>query len=140
MAFAKIDACLVCEGIRPELNNKNILFGFFGITPYVTVRLQHINAPANLCFVFTGGPSIGKFNIRLRLIDPNGIEVTTPANSPPIQGDLNSPRGGTNIFLSFQGILGKTGTFRAGLVVDEVEQYGTTIGIEEVARPTTLVH
>jgi len=131
MAFAKIDACLVCEGVRPELNNKNILLGFFGIAPYVQVRLPNISTPASLCFVFCGGAAEGKFNIRLRLDDPTGTEVTNPTNSPHIKdGVLMSGKGSTNIFLAFQGILGRFGTFRVGLLVDDVEQYSTTVGIE----------
>lgn len=141
MAFAKIDVCLVCEGVRPELNNKNILLGFFGIAPYVTVRFVNVHAPATLCFVFSGGSSTGKFNARLRMIDPTGAEITNPTNSPAIKdGVLNSGKGGTNIFMGFQGVLGNIGTFRVGLIVDEVEHYSTTFGVEEVEKTPTLLH
>ena len=137
MAFAKIDACLVCEGARPELNGKNILLGFFGVTPHVRVRFVNLNAPASLCFVFSGGSSGGKFNLRLRLIDPTGVEVTNPTNSPPIEnGVLDSTKSGTNIFLAFLGVLGRAGTFRVGLIVDGVEHYSTTVDIEAVSTPT----
>ncbi|MFZ0733353.1 MAG: hypothetical protein WAM79_13580 [Candidatus Sulfotelmatobacter sp.] len=137
MAFAKIDACIVCEGFRPELHNKNLLFGFFGITPYVRVRLKDVHAPVALCFVFSGGSPIspGSFNLRLRLIDPTGREVTGPQNSPAISpASMVAAKGPTNIFLSFSGVLGSVGTFRVGLIADQVEQYGTTIEIEQIPK------
>lgn len=135
MGFTKIDTCIVCEVIRPELNNKNILFGFFGITPYVTVQLQNLKLPASLCFVFCGGPSIGTFTVRLRIIDPNGIEVTNSQNSPPVQGQLHSPRGGSNVYLGFNGILGTAGRYRVSLLVDDKEVYDTSVGIEQMTQP-----
>lgn len=141
MAFTRIESCFICEAVRPELFNKNILLGFFGMAPYVTVRLQNARMPAALCFVFCGGPSVGTFNVRLRILDPDGTEVTNPTNAPPIpNGQLNSPKGGTNIFLAFFGILGTAGTFRASLLIDDAEVYSTTFGIEEVTQPATLIH
>jgi hypothetical protein len=138
MALAKIDSCIVCDGIRPELNNKTILFGFYGIAPYVTVRLINVNLPANLCFVFSGGATdVGRYNVRLRLLDPAGSEITNDTNSPPIkEGVLGAGQGGTNIFLSFVGVLGKVGRYRVSLMVDGVEHFSTSLGIEQASTST----
>jgi hypothetical protein len=145
MPVAPIDVCFVCEAVRPELNNKTILLGFYGLTPYVKVRFGNLQLNASLCFVFSGGPTSVRekySDIRLRIFDPTGVEVTNDKNAPPIKdGMLGGGAGGTNLFLSFFGVLGKTGIFRVALVVNGVEHYSTTIGIEQgIPAAGGLVH
>ena len=45
MAFPKIDACIVCEGARLEVNNKHVLLGFFGIAHTCKSGLERFNSP-----------------------------------------------------------------------------------------------
>ena len=51
----------MCEGVREELRGKLTILGFFGITPHVDVRVQHMDRPTGLCFVALGGKGDGKF-------------------------------------------------------------------------------
>jgi hypothetical protein len=130
MAFPTIEACIVCEAARPELQNKHILLGFFGIAPYVRIHIKDFKLPVSLCFVFCTGQGVeGKHSIDLRLTDPQG---TVSSNS--IQGirDQEPPPGSpsTNIFMAFQGLLGTPGAYRVALVVDGREHYSTTATIE----------
>jgi hypothetical protein len=135
MAFPKIDACIVCESARPELFNKHILLGFFGITPHVRIRIKEFQKPASLCFVFCGGGGPARnYRLGLRLTDPLGATVSNPANAPDVEGELGEKRTSTNVLMGFQGLLGKPGRYRVALVVDGVEHYSTTVDIE----PTSL--
>jgi hypothetical protein len=133
MAFPRIDTCIVCEGARPEPHNKNLLFGFFGIAPYVRVLLRDFNLPVTFCFVFCGGEgSAGKHDISLRLTDPQG-SIVSPNAFPDIKGGELGTRATTNIFMVFQGKLGSPGTYRVSLIVDGVEHYSTTVDFTPVS-------
>ena len=130
MAFPRIDVCIICEGVRPEPQNKTLLLGFFGIAPYVRILLKDFDSPATLAFVFCGGEGPpGKHDIGLRLKDPEGSVVSTANSSPDIKGGELGVRPGTNIFMGFQGKLGKPGKYTVVLIVDGAEHYSTTFDI-----------
>jgi hypothetical protein len=140
MPLPKIDACLICEGVRPELQNKNILLGFYGIAPHVLIWLRDFNIPAAFVFAFCAGRGdAGTYDIELRLIDPQGQQVSNPETSPSIKGGQLVPdRSTTNIFMGFQGRLGKPGTYRVSLMVDGKEHYSTTIDIMPAPAQTAF--
>lgn len=46
MNFPKIDACIVCEGVRREEFGKHVLLGFYGVTPHVHILIQNFQAPS----------------------------------------------------------------------------------------------
>jgi len=143
MAFPKIDACLVCEGVRPELQNKSILLGFFGIAPYVQVLLRDFNLPGTLCFVFCGaGGSGGKYDVSLRLTDPQGRVISNPQTSPDIRGgELAANRSTSNIFMTFHGPMGQPGKYNVTLVVNGSDHYSTAIDILPMpGQPLGMVH
>jgi hypothetical protein len=126
--------------LGPEVNSKHILLGYFGIAPYVHVLLENVNAPATLCFVFTGGAApAGKYDFALSLIDPAGKELSNSQTSPPIHGGtVSAGVGSFNIFLAFQGVLGTEGIFQVSLMVDGLMKYRASLGIEQVKQPNLL--
>jgi hypothetical protein len=132
MGFPKIDVCLICEAARPELNNKTILIGFFGIAPYVHVLIPNFSIPVSLCFVFSGGGGPpGTYDIGLRLTDSQGNAVTNAQNAPEIKaGRFDAARPNTNIFMGFQGLLGKPGIYNVTLIIDGAEHFSTTVRID----------
>jgi hypothetical protein len=138
MDFPKIETCFVCEGVRAELNNKHILLGFFGVAPHVRVWLQDFTRPATLCFVFCGGTGPGgTYNIGLRLTDSQGTVVTNTNTAADIKnGTLGPGRSVTNIFMGFNGMLGRPGKYRVELLIDGVSHYSTTVDLEPVPAPT----
>jgi hypothetical protein len=133
MPFPKIDVCIVCEGVRPEQHNKNLLLGYFGITPYVTVVYPNVQNPAVLFFVFSGGGGTpANYDLKLSLIDPNGVELSTPQTSPPIKAGALGAAPVSNVFFGFHGVLGRAGRFRVGLIVDGVIHFESTVDIKQV--------
>lgn len=129
MAFPTIEACIVCEGARPEVQNKYILLGFFGIAPYVRIYIRDFKVPASLCFVFCTGKGVeGKHSIDLQLRDPQGTVLSNSIQG--IRDQEAPPASSTNIYMAFQGLLGKPGAYRVALVVDGREHYSTTATIE----------
>jgi hypothetical protein len=132
MDFPKINACIVCESARPELNNKYVLLGFFGITPHVRMLIQDFSQPVTICFVFSGGPGTGgKYDVSLRLVDPAGIAVSDNNTVPSIKGGvLGANRNNINVFMGFYGLLGEPGQYTVTLLINNVAHYSTTLGID----------
>jgi hypothetical protein len=137
MAFPKVEVCIVCEGARPEIQNKYILLGFFGIAPYVRIHIKDFKLPVSLCFVFCTDEGVeGKHSIDLRLADHQGNVLSNSIQG--IKDQEAKPSPSTNIFMAFQGLPGQPGEYRVALVVDGREHYSTTITLENppVNAPT----
>lgn len=134
MAFPKIDACLICEGVRPEAFGKHILLGFFGAAPHARVSIKNIAHPTILCFVFCGGAGEGNFNIDLRVTDSNGTVVANPTPGL-VNAQLLSGKSSTVIFMSFNGTFSNYGVFRVALVINGTEHYSTTVAIDPFTTP-----
>jgi hypothetical protein len=136
MSFPKIDACVLCEGARPEANNKTILLGFFGVAPHAHILIRDFQQAVTLCFVFSGGGGpAGKFNLKLRLTDPLGVTVSNPTASPEInEGELGD-RDATNIFLGFHGLVSGPGRYRVTFIVNGEEHYSNTFTLAAYPKP-----
>ena len=131
MAFPKIDACVICEGARPEMGGKHVLLGFFGIAPYVTIRLTSLQLPATVCFVFCGGHGEGRYRIELRITDAVGrVLLNTMPNS--FEGEILSINRITNVYFQFVGIMSSEGPYRVSLFVNGTEHYFTTLNIAQM--------
>ena len=55
MAFPKIRHCLVCEGVREEINRKRSVLGFYGVTPDVEIMLEDFARPMGHLVFFSSG-------------------------------------------------------------------------------------
>ena len=89
MPSIKIDHCLVCDTVRPELGNKISLLGFFGVAPNVEVRPEKLDLPVNeLTFVLVGSTSgaAGSVEVIFELFDwSDHLIVASPTQSQQLQ-------------------------------------------------------
>lgn len=120
---------MVCETVRPEVSNKYLLAGFYGLAPHVQIAIQSFQSPVTLCFVFCGGGgTAGTYTVSLLLVDPDGLVVSNENNAPSVVGHLGD-RTSTNIFMGFQGLATKPGKYRVALLVNSAEHFSTTFGL-----------
>jgi hypothetical protein len=115
MPLGKIFSCLVCEDARPELGAKYTLLGFCGVTPIVQVGVANFSIPVSICFGFCAGPSIGNFDVSMKLIDPTGKVNIIPSAS----GTFEKETPGLLIFLKYQGLLQGPGKYRIILTLGD---------------------
>jgi uncharacterized protein DUF6941 len=136
MAFPKIDACLVCEAVRPEAAGKHILLGFYGTTPHVRVALRDANLPAVLCFVFCGGAGEGTFRIDMTVTNSDGTQIASPI-ATTLMGTLQKEKVSTTVFMTFNGTFGAYGKYEVTLLVDGKKHYSTPVYIDPM-QPSGL--
>ena len=120
----------MCEAIRPELNGKSIILGFFGICPNVDLRIPHLDQPTVLTFLVCGGPGDGQFEASFDVVDEAGLLVVATA-SLPFRATPNIP---TNLAPSFLLTFGRAGTFAVRCFVDSKERFRGTFRVAE-GRP-----
>ena len=76
-----IESCLVCDFVRPELNGKLIILGFFGICPNVDVAISQLDQPTALTFVFSGTSGEGLIDLQFDVLDE--VESRVVASTSP---------------------------------------------------------
>jgi hypothetical protein len=128
MAFPQITACVVCELIRPEARGKYMLLGYFGVVPNVALSVDNMAAPVQLGFVFAAGKGNGKFKLTLRMTSPNG-DLIKSTLTDTIEGELFEAKPGANIYFNFSGVLPKAGLYNVALLVDGVESFKGSFGV-----------
>jgi len=126
MPFPTINACIVCEFARPEVGNKTILLGYYGIAPHVRIQVQDFALPVQLCFVFAGGPGHGHFRMDLKVTSHNGATF----DAPGVEGDMSPEASVSNIFMGFQGVLPGPGDYTASLLVNGKAQYQAAFALD----------
>jgi hypothetical protein len=127
MAFPKIDTCILCEGVREEINRKYILLGFYGICQHVRVLVKDFQIPLTFCFVFCGGEGEGKFNLDFRVRDAAGATINNTLPSAVVGAEVFKNVPNTTVFFTFQGTFAKSGDYNISLIVDNVEHYSATL-------------
>jgi hypothetical protein len=137
MAFPTISACFLCEQVRPELGNKFILLGFYGVAPYIRVQVQNFALPIQLVFVFAGGPGHGHFRIDLRITSANGAAFDAPGG---FEANLIQQAGHSNIFMGFQGVLPGPGNYMASLLANGATQFQAPFALEPAPAPPAQIH
>jgi len=117
----KFESCLVCEAIRPELNGKLIILGFFGICPNVDVRVNRLDEPTLLTFLLSGGPGDGSpFDASFDVVDETGqvvVASTVPTTARTI------PNSSTSLASTFYLTFGHGGRFAFRCLADGREQF-----------------
>lgn len=131
MPFPTVRACLICDQVRPELGNKFILLGYYGLAPVVSIVIVDFSQPITLCFVFAGGAGHGHFRIGVRVTAPNG----TAFDGSSVDGDLREGVPGSNFFMSFHGVLPGPGDYRVDLLVDGVSNFRTAFALTRPPVP-----
>lgn len=136
MAFPTIDACFVCELVRPEAMGKFSVLGYYGIAPHVHIQIRNFALPVGLSFVFAGGPGSGHFRIVLRITAPNGANF----DAPMVEGDLVGQANLTNVFMSFQGVLPGPGDYTLTLLVNDAPHFHSRFTLEQMSTSPVPTH
>jgi hypothetical protein len=89
------EVCLISELIRPDVNQKANLFGFFGRTPHVTIKVHDPRQPlADLVLLFLSRPMpASTYRVGLSVKDPSGVVMFPMAEqsaTQPNSGDTMS--------------------------------------------------
>lgn len=126
---SQIQTCLVCDMIRPELNGKLIILGFFGICPNVHITLAALDRPTPLTFLLSGRANAGQLSVALQIVDVQSQHAIASTLEIPI-----SVEGAGGVFNVVQTLLltfGRAGDFEARCFVNGVKDYS---GFFRVAR------
>lgn len=124
----RINNCLVCEIVREELNNKLIILGLYGVCPDVDVRLQRLDQPAVLTFVFTGSPGEGLLSVVFDVLDERDSRVLASTPALPFQAIATS---NTTLAATLVTTFGHPGVFAARLTVDGQEAHRAEFRVAE---------
>ena len=83
MSSLKYKCVLVCEDIRQELGGRVSLMGVLGSK----LLVQSFPLPfPKLCLFIEWGEIVGKVNVTLNVLPPEGVEIPKVKPSAPIQG------------------------------------------------------
>ena len=74
--------------MRPELNRKSTILGFYGVAPNADILVQDITKPLDrLAFILLADRGEGEFQISFQVTHTNGAQlVQTPAQQLRIEG------------------------------------------------------
>lgn len=114
MTAPQITTCILCDGVRLELGNKLIIFGYYGLVPGVEIQIPDFNLPILICFVFVGGPADGHFRAELRVIPEHGLALF----AVPVEGDFAAGRKETRFIMTFQDKVPGPGPYNAELLLN----------------------
>jgi hypothetical protein len=69
------ETCLIAEIIRPEHIHKATILGFFGRSPYATIKVNDPQQPlTDLALLFLSRPlPLGLYRVGLSVKDPSGV-------------------------------------------------------------------
>lgn len=124
---------MVCESIRPELQGKLILLGFFGVCPNVEVALQHLDQPAVLTFLLSGGPGDGTFFASFDILDESNQQPVVAA--APVQF-FALPNAGTHLATTLLVTFGHTGQFSLRCIIDGIERFRGAFRVKQGPPPS----
>jgi len=94
MPFPLIRHCLVCEEVRPEVQGKSSILGFYGVAPNVNLVIQDpAKRVERLSFLLICEPGEGDHKVSVRIENPRGEPIlTTPEadfSFPPAPQPVN---------------------------------------------------
>jgi hypothetical protein len=126
----KIETCLVCDLVRPELGGKLAILGFYGICPHVDIGLQHLDQPAVLTFVLAGGTGQGTFPLTVDIVDENQRVI---ASISGLAFEAN-PKGATLVATTLMLIFGHAGRYAVRCLIDQAEIFRAYFAVSQ-GRP-----
>lgn len=75
MPFPRINFCLICDGVRPEMGGKLSILGFYGATPNVEIAVGRLDQPVSIVAVMGFGPitdATQVYNHSVSILNPDG--------------------------------------------------------------------
>jgi hypothetical protein len=116
MPFPKVEQCILCDSIREEVRQKISILGFLGICPNAGVRVQHLDRPVAITFLFLAGFGDGDHSISFEVADGTGDKIIARAKGPGISVD---PASRANVVAQLPLTFDNAGVFEIRLLVDE---------------------
>lgn len=78
MSNLNVTYCIVCEDIRPEVQGKYAILGFFGLLPHVNIKVKEMGKPlARLVFLANVEGDAGKYKLKFSVVGPDKKKVFT---------------------------------------------------------------
>lgn len=132
------ETCLIAEILRPELNQKATILGFFGRSPYVTIKVHDPQQPlADLAFLFLSRPvPVGVYHVGLSVKDPGGVVMFPMAEQTVSQSKNDDTISLGYSFRPFR--LTGAGTYSIALLVNDKLDLQTRFLIA-AAQPGELI-
>jgi hypothetical protein len=124
----EIQNCVVCDFVRPELNGKVIVLGFFGVCPNVDVSVPQLDQPTALTFLFTGSPGSGTYLLTFDVVDESQRRVVASTAGGSFDA---APDARTVLAPTLLLVFGHPGTFVIRCLVDQAERYRSTFNVSQ---------
>lgn len=125
---------MVCDTVRPELNGKLIVLGYFGICPNVVVGIPQLDQPTVLTFVFSGSPGEGSFMVTFEVSDEVDGRVLSSTPPAPLHA---KPASMTTLVTTFLLAFGHAGQFAIRCFIDGAEGFRGQFQVEQGSSPTS---
>jgi hypothetical protein len=132
--MATVNHCIICEGLRPEVNGKATILGFIGILPNARLWVGSLNTPASFfTLVFTFSPEAAVVRIRPQILDPHGRSIIPVESYAMLQLLEEYP---SNVVINLAGLeFVSTGRHTVQLYVDDRLSYSESVMIYEGQPP-----
>jgi hypothetical protein len=115
--------------IRPELNGKLIILGYFGACPNVNIQLPRLDRPTPLTFLLSGHVDQGAGKLSIEIVESRSNIVIASTGDAPLllDGNVGSINLAPTLLLTF----GRAGEFVIRCVTDEGECYRSTFTVSQ---------
>jgi hypothetical protein len=129
----RLDTCLVCDMIRPELGGKVTILGHLGICPNVDVGVPRLDQPVALTFFIAGGPGDGTFMASFDVVDEADERVLASTGSVECSATrVTATYFAPLLVLTF----GSAGRFAVRCIVDEQERFRGRFAVSQGVVPS----
>jgi hypothetical protein len=138
MPLPPINACLVCEDVRPEARGLVSLLGFYGLTPNAEVFVVDFNRPVERLafYIEANGASDGReHRIAFELRDPGDVLIVPPAEAVPTGVPPPAPTQiRVAVIFTALNLTLRPGRYRIVIRVDGEEHFTDTFGARQAPR------
>jgi hypothetical protein len=137
MATSKVGFCILCEGVRPEPNNKANVLGFYGVLPDAKILVRELGKPVLAVMFLAGlrGPTAG-ISLLAEVLDPDD-NVIAKSDEVPFP-DIPDESSGLSGFAFAPIIFNKEGTYYFQLTLSGKERYKNTFLVQQATEP--IIH
>lgn len=134
MALPKVGFCLLCEGVRPELNHKANILGFYGVLPDAAILVGELGKPVAVLLFLAGvrGPSDDVI-MKAEILDPEGSSIAA-SDDTPFPG-IPDDSSGLSGFAFAPVVFSKEGKHYFRLSINGEEKYKQTFLIRRMELP-----
>ena len=132
--MSKVNHCIVCEGLRPEVGGKSTIVGFVGVLPNVKIWIGNLDAPIpQLTFVFIFAPEKTHLQIRPQIISPEGKPILPIEHTATIElFDAYA----SNVVINMGGFsFPQAGEYTVQLYSDEAIIFSEKMTVQEGSAP-----